>query len=63
MKKDMGGSVHVLGVASMIMDAKLQVIIPAVENSVSGSALRPLDVVSTRKGTTIEIGNTDAEGR
>ena len=67
MKKDMGGGAHVLGVASMIMDAKLpvrlRVIIPAVENSVSGSALRPLDVVPTRKGTTIEIGNTDAEGR
>ena len=67
MKKDMGGGAHVLGVASMIMDAKLpvrlRVIIPAVENSVSGSALRPLDVVPTRKGTTIETGNTDAEGR
>lgn len=67
MKKDMGGGAHVLGLASMIMDAalpvRLRVIIPAVENSVSGSALRPLDVVPTRKGTTIEIGNTDAEGR
>lgn len=67
MKKDMGGGAHVLGVASMIMEAKLpvrlRVLIPAVENSVSGSALRPLDVVPTRKGTTIEIGNTDAEGR
>ena len=67
MKKDMGGGAHVLGVASMIMDAKLpvrlRVLIPAVENSVSASALRPLDVVRTRKGTTIEIGNTDAEGR
>ena len=67
MKKDMGGGAHVLGVASMIMDAKLavrlRVLVPAVENSVSGSALRPLDVVSTRKGITIEIGHTDAEGR
>lgn len=67
MKKDMGGGAHVLGVASMIMDAKLpvrlRVIVPAVENSVSGSAIRPLDVVPTRKGTTIEIGHTDAEGR
>ncbi len=67
MKKDMGGGAHVLGVASMIMDAKLpvrlRVLVPAVENSVSGSALRPLDVVNTRKGITIEIGHTDAEGR
>jgi leucyl aminopeptidase len=67
MKKDMGGSAHVLGVASMIMDAalpvRLRVLIPAVENSVSAAALRPLDVIPTRKGTTIEIGNTDAEGR
>jgi leucyl aminopeptidase len=67
MKKDMGGAAHALGVASMLLDAKLpirlRVLIPAVENSVSGSALRPLDVVPTRKGTTIEIGHTDAEGR
>lgn len=67
MKKDMGGAAHVLGLASMILDAeipvRLRVLVPAVENSVSGSALRPLDVVRTRKGTTIEIGNTDAEGR
>jgi leucyl aminopeptidase len=67
MKKDMGGAAHVLGLASMILDAGLpvrtRVLVPAVENSVSGSALRPLDVVRTRKGTTIEIGNTDAEGR
>jgi len=56
-----------LGLASMIRDAgfpvRLRVLVPAVENSVSGSALRPLDVVRSRKGTTIEIGNTDAEGR
>lgn len=67
MKKDMGGSAHVLGLAAMIMDAalpvRLRVLIPAVENSVDGSAMRPLDVVPTRKGLTIEIGNTDAEGR
>lgn len=67
MKKDMGGSAHVLGLAAMIMDAelpvRLRVLIPAVENSVDGSAMRPLDVISTRKGLTIEIGNTDAEGR
>ena len=67
MKKDMGGGAHVLGLASMIMDAKLpvrlRVLVPAVENSVSSNALRPLDVVPTRKGISIEIGNTDAEGR
>ncbi len=67
MKKDMGGGAQVLGLASMIRDAglrvRLRILIPAVENSVSGSALRPLDVVASRKGTTIEIGNTDAEGR
>ncbi len=67
MKKDMGGGASVLGLASMIRDAglrvRLRVLIPAVENSVSGSALRPLDVVRSRSGTTIEIGNTDAEGR
>ncbi len=67
MKKDMGGGAHVLGLVSMIRDASLPVrlraLIPAVENSVSGAALRPLDVVRSRKGTTIEIGNTDAEGR
>jgi leucyl aminopeptidase len=67
MKKDMGGAANVLGLASMVMaarlDVRLRVLIPAVENGVSGSAMRPLDVVPTRKGTTIEIGNTDAEGR
>ncbi len=67
MKKDMGGSALVLGLASMIMEAglavRLRVLVPAVENSVDGSAMRPLDVVPTRKGLTIEIGNTDAEGR
>ncbi|OAN54629.1 leucyl aminopeptidase [Paramagnetospirillum marisnigri] len=67
MKKDMGGAAHVLGLASMIMAARLpvrlRVLIPAVENSVSGDAMRPLDVLATRKGLTVEIGNTDAEGR
>lgn len=67
MKKDMGGAAHALGLAHMIMAAKLpvrlRVLIPAVENSVSSDAMRPLDVVRTRKGLTIEIGNTDAEGR
>ncbi|MCC7048490.1 MAG: leucyl aminopeptidase family protein [Alphaproteobacteria bacterium] len=67
MKKDMGGAAHALGLASMIMAAKLpvrlRVIVPAVENMVSGTSFRPLDVVPTRKGLTVEIGNTDAEGR
>jgi leucyl aminopeptidase len=67
MKKDMGGAAHALGLASMVMAAKLpvrlRVLIPAVENMVSGTSFRPLDVVPTRKGLTVEIGNTDAEGR
>jgi leucyl aminopeptidase len=67
MKKDMGGAAHALGLAHMIMaaglDVRLRVLIPAVENSVSGDAMRPLDIVRTRKGLTVEIGNTDAEGR
>jgi leucyl aminopeptidase len=67
MKKDMGGAATVMAVASMVMAAKLPVrlrlLIPAVENSVSGNAFRPLDVVPTRKGISVEIGNTDAEGR
>jgi leucyl aminopeptidase len=67
MKKDMGGAAHALGLAEMIMAAglplRLRVLIPAVENSVSGDAFRPLDVLSTRKGLTVEVGNTDAEGR
>jgi leucyl aminopeptidase len=67
MKKDMGGAAHVLGLARMIMQAKLpvclRVLIPAVENSISGNAYRPGDVIQSRKGITIEIGNTDAEGR
>jgi len=67
MKKDMGGAATVLAIAHMAMDAKLplrlRVLIPAVENSVSGSAYRPGDILKSRKGLTIEIGNTDAEGR
>jgi leucyl aminopeptidase len=67
MKKDMGGAATVMAVASMVMAAKLPVrlrlLVPAVENSVSGNAFRPLDVVPTRKGISVEIGNTDAEGR
>lgn len=67
MKKDMGGSAHVIGLAHALMAAKLpirlRVLVPAVENSVSGNAFRPLDVLQSRKGLTIEVGNTDAEGR
>ena len=67
MKKDMGGAATVLALAHMIMGAglkiSLRVLIPAVENSVSGDAFRPLDVLSSRKGLNVEIGNTDAEGR
>ncbi len=67
MKKDMGGAANVLGLAHMVMDAKLpvrlRVIIGAVENAISGNAFRPGDVLQTRKGITVEIGNTDAEGR
>ena len=67
MKKDMGGAAVALGLADVIMDAKLPVrlrlLIPAVENAVSGDAFRPLDIIKTRKGLTVEIGNTDAEGR
>jgi leucyl aminopeptidase len=67
MKKDMGGAANVLGLARMIMDAdlpvRLAVRIGCVENSVSGHAMRPSDIVRTRSGKTVEIGNTDAEGR
>jgi leucyl aminopeptidase len=67
MKKDMGGAATVLGLAQMIMASKLnlrlRVLIPAVENSVDGMAFRPGDVLTSRKGLTVEIGNTDAEGR
>jgi leucyl aminopeptidase len=67
MKKDMGGAAMMLALAHMIMDRKLKVslrlLISAVENSVAGNAFRPLDVYRSRKGITVEIGNTDAEGR
>ena len=67
MKKDMGGAAHVLGLAAAIMGAglplRLRVLVPAVENAVSGNAMRPSDIIATRKGLTVEVGNTDAEGR
>ncbi len=67
MKKDMGGAANVLALAQMVMDARLKlrlrVLIPAVENAVGGNAFRPLDIFKSRKGITVEIGNTDAEGR
>src|SRR5206468_449764 len=62
-----GGAANVVALAQMVMDAKLKVrlrvLIPAVENAVSGNAFRPLDIFKSRKGPTVEIGNTDAEGR
>jgi leucyl aminopeptidase len=67
MKKDMAGAAHVLGLARMIMQAnlpiRLRVLIPAVENLISGTCYKPGDIITTRKGLTVEIGNTDAEGR
>lgn len=67
MKKDMGGAATVLALAHMIMSEKLpirlKVLIPAAENSVSGNAFRPGDILPSRNGMTVEIGNTDAEGR
>ncbi len=67
MKKDMGGAAHALALAQWIMAAqlplRLRVLVPAVENSVSGEAYRPGDVIATRKGLSVEVGNTDAEGR
>lgn len=67
MKKDMGGAAHVIGLAHQIMATKLpvrlRVLVPAVENAVSANAFRPGDVIKTRKGLTVEIDNTDAEGR
>jgi len=67
MKKDMGGAANVLALAQMVMDARLKVrlrvLIPAVENAAAGNAFRPLDIFKSRKGPTVEIGNTDAEGR
>jgi leucyl aminopeptidase len=67
MKKDMGGAASVLALAYMVMHAKLpvrlRVLLPIVENAISGDAYHPLDVLQTRKGITIEVGDTDAEGR
>jgi leucyl aminopeptidase len=67
MKKDMGGAAHALALARLVMQRKLpvrlQCLVPTVENAISGNAFRPGDVVRTRKGLTIEVGNTDAEGR
>jgi leucyl aminopeptidase len=67
MKKDMAGAAIVLGLAQALMDAgfplRLRVLLPIVENAVSGNAVHPMDIVRTRKGLTVEIGNTDAEGR
>lgn len=67
MKKDMGGAAHALALGRMLMAAKLPirvaVLVPTVENAISGDAMRPGDVLDTRKGLTVEVGNTDAEGR
>lgn len=67
MRKDMGGSAHALGLARLIMAAdlpvKLRLLIPAVENALDGASYRPGDILTARDGTTVEIGNTDAEGR
>jgi leucyl aminopeptidase len=67
MKKDMGGAANILGLAHAIVSAnlpvRLRVLLPVVENAISGNAFRPGDVLSSRRGLTVEIGNTDAEGR
>ncbi|MBS0473968.1 MAG: leucyl aminopeptidase family protein [Proteobacteria bacterium] len=67
MKKDMGGAAHALALAKLVMEHKLKVrlhlVIPAVENAISGNAFRPGDVLRSRAGLSVEIGNTDAEGR
>ncbi len=67
MKKDMGGAAHAIALAGLVMGAKLPVrlhlLVPAVENAIAGNAFRPGDVLNSRKGLTVEIGNTDAEGR
>jgi leucyl aminopeptidase len=67
MKKDMGGAAHALALARLVMGAglpvRLHLLIPAAENAVGGGAFRPGDILSSRKGLTVEIGNTDAEGR
>ena len=67
MKKDMGGAAHAIALAELVMKAglpiRLHLLVPAVENAISGNAFRPGDVLQSRKGITVEIGNTDAEGR
>jgi leucyl aminopeptidase len=67
MKKDMGGAAHAIALARLVMQRKLPVslhlVVPTVENAISGNAYRPGDVVRTRKGLNVEVGNTDAEGR
>ncbi|MFC7497661.1 leucyl aminopeptidase family protein [Enterovirga sp. GCM10030262] len=67
MKKDMGGAAHALALARLVMRSRLPVrlhlLIPAVENAISGAAFRPGDILKSRKGLSVEIGNTDAEGR
>jgi len=67
MKKDMGGAACVLALARMVMESslpvRLRVLVPAVENAIAGNAYRPGDVLRTRKGISVEVGNTDAEGR
>lgn len=67
MKKDMGGAAHAIALAQLVMEAdlpvRLRLLVPTVENAVSGNAFRPGDVIRTRKGVTVEIDNTDAEGR
>ncbi|HCC97820.1 MAG TPA: leucyl aminopeptidase, partial [Rhodobacteraceae bacterium] len=67
MKKDMGGAAHALALAQLILDLnlplQLRVLIPAVENAVSGASFRPQDILISRKGLSVEINNTDAEGR
>jgi leucyl aminopeptidase len=67
MKKDMGGAAHALALARLVMALRLPVrlhmLVPAVENAISGNAFRPGDILNSRKGITVEVGNTDAEGR
>jgi leucyl aminopeptidase len=67
MKKDMGGAAHAIALASLVLEAKLPVrltlLVPAVENSIAGNAYRPGEVIKTRAGLTVEVDNTDAEGR
>ena len=67
MKKDMGGAAHAIGLAELVMSTalpvRLRLLVPAVENAIAGNAYRPGDVIATRKGLTIEVENTDAEGR